>query len=335
MKKIRIISTLVFSIIFLGCGETINNEVEEVIVEEVIVEEEPEVLIEQEKTITVYASEEGVVYTVDTALEGEEYIITQLPWPCYWGGAAYSIQTNDGKLIIYDGGFIEEDGEKIKAYVNENGGVVDAWIITHPHVDHVGAFIYNANAEDPITIKQVYYAPFTEEYFNDEDPEVAEFLQYATLFNEFNEAVENHNIPSTAVYQGDVLEFGSLTLECISGFRDEVKDVNANSLVLKCVVKDFTMLFTGDMTEETLGYIQEDFETMDVDFLQIPHHGYMAGIQGTNLYEYTTPEYTFLDCTVEEYTNNSVNIQDHVNLILDLGIDVVKRFEGVNQIIIQ
>lgn len=343
MKKIGIISSiLAFSIFLLGCGETANSQVDDTIVEEEVVEsgevEEPieeEILVEKEKTITVEESEAGIVYTVDTALEDEEYVITQLPWPCYWGGAAYSIKTSDGKLIIYDGGFMEDDGEKIKSYVNENGGVVDAWIITHPHVDHVGAFIYNANAEDPITIKEVYYAPFTEEYFNDEDPEVAERLQYATLFTEFNEAVTNNNIPSTAVYQGDILEFGSMTIECLSGFRDELKDVNGNSLVLKCVVKDFTMLFTGDMTEATLAYMQEDYESIDVDFLQIPHHGYLAGIEGVSLYEYTTPEYTFLDCTEEEYDNNSVFIQNHVEMIEELGIKVIKRFEGINQIIIK
>lgn len=342
MKKLKC-RILIISLccIFIGCGtkQDLSEESGEIVdelIDEVSNEETEEIEEEiQEKDISVNYADSGIIFTVDTALENEEYTITQLPWPCFWGGAAYSIQTNDGKLIIIDGGFMADDGEKIKEYVNENGGVVDDWIITHPHVDHVGAFIYNANADDPITINHVYYAPFTEEYFNDEDPDVATFLQNATLFTEFNQALEEHQIASTAMEQGDVLTYDSLTIECISGFKDEVKDVNANSLVMKFTIADFTMLFTGDMTEETLSYIQADYETMDVDFLQIPHHGYMAGIHGQTLYEYTTPEYAFLDCTVEEYDNNSVNIQDHVQLIENLDIQVIKRFEGVNQIIVK
>ena len=53
----------------------------------------------------------------------------------------------------------------------------------------------------------------------------------------------------------------------------------------------------------------------------------MAGIGTDALYQATKPEYALLDCTVEEYNNNSVNIQNHVQMIENLEIEVLKRFD--------
>ena len=73
--------------------------------------------------------------------------------------------------------------------------------------------------------------------------------------------------------------------------------------------------------------LPEDALCWDADIIQIPHHGYMAGIGTDALYQATKPEYALLDCTIEEYTNNSVNIQNHVQMVEDLGIEVLKRFD--------
>ena len=123
-----------------------------------------------------------------------------------------------------------------------------------------------------------------------------------------------------------------LKLECFASFDKNRKDVNGNSLVFTLSYNDFTMLLTGDMTELTLSDMEKQFQpdeaVWNVDILQIPHHGYMAGIASDALYQSTNPKAALLDCTVEEYTNNSVMIQDHVTMIEELGIPVLKRFES-------
>ena len=44
----------------------------------------------------------------------------------------------DGSLLIVDGG-VPENADKLSGTIKELGGTVDAWIITHPQDDHVGA----------------------------------------------------------------------------------------------------------------------------------------------------------------------------------------------------
>ena len=54
-----------------------------------------------------------------------------------------SIFTNNrktnGKIVIIDGG-TQDDAEQLEKYIIDNGGEVYAWFITHPHIDHAGAF---------------------------------------------------------------------------------------------------------------------------------------------------------------------------------------------------
>lgn len=263
------------------------------------------------------------------------YEITQLPFPTFWGGEAYSIITPEGDLYLIDGGFQGEDGQRITQYIEEHGGKVKGWILTHPHVDHIGAFLdYMAvNSEN---VETVYYSPFTREFFEEEeDPAVYEVINNpnAILFYQFLETMEmtKKKVEYIPMLTGDKLAIGDLQLECFASFSPDRHDVNANSLVFTISYADFVLLLTGDMTELTLEDMKEELSEeailWDADIIQIPHHGYMAGIASDALYQATTPEYALLDCTVGEYEGNSVNIQNHVQMVENLKIEVLKRFD--------
>ena len=52
---------------------------------------------------------------------------------------SYLAKSSDGKIIMIDGGFDGDGIDDTKHLYNllqENGGKVDCWIITHPHSDH-------------------------------------------------------------------------------------------------------------------------------------------------------------------------------------------------------
>ena len=263
------------------------------------------------------------------------YEIAQLPFPTFWGGEAYSIITPEGDLYLIDGGFQGEDGQRITQYIEEHGGKVKGWILTHPHVDHIGAFLdYMAvNSEN---VEKVYYSPFTREFFEEEeDPAVYEILNNpnAILFYQFLDMMEatKEQVEYIPMLTGDKLAIGDLQLECFASFDPDRHDVNANSLVFTISYDEFVVLLTGDMTELTLEDMKEEISEesilWDTDIIQIPHHGYMAGIASDALYQATKPEYALLDCTVGEYEGNSVNIQDHVQMVEDMKIEVLKRFD--------
>ena len=315
MKKMRITVCLLVLLSFFafnGCGKVGSDE---------------KAVLKWETT------EEGTTFTYGEKTQ-RFYQITELPFPTFWGGEAYSIITPNNELYLIDGGFQGEDGERIATYIEEHGGKVKGWFLTHPHVDHIGAFLdYMKNHSE--NVENVYFSPFTKEFFEEEqDPEIYKIINNAILYYEFLEIQEktNDKVNYVPLLVGDELMLEELKLECFASFDKNRKDVNGNSLVFTLSYNDFTMLLTGDMTELTLSDMEKQFQpdeaVWNVDILQIPHHGYMAGIASDALYQSTNPKAALLDCTVEEYTNNSVMIQDHVTMIEELGIPVLKRFES-------
>ena len=342
MKLIKLLCFLLFICTCLGCSSTGQVEKQEERKEEVLSDEKIDT------KLTLKEEETGVtfIYGKENSVEGESayYEINQLPFPTFWGGEAYSVITPEGDLYLIDGGFQGEDYERISSYIEEHGGKVKGWILTHPHIDHIGAFL-DFMKENSHKVEKVYYSPFTKEFFEEEeDPHIYAVLNNpnAILFYEFLEIMEltKEETQYQPMVVGDQLSLGELTLECFHSFEPNIHDVNGNSLVFTITYKDFCLSLTGDMTEETLQYIEEklteESSFLSPDILQIPHHGYMAGIASDALYQLTKPEYVLLDCTHYEYINNNVNIQEHVKLIEDLGIQVIKRFEAPegNKIII-
>lgn len=68
------------------------------------------------------------------------------------------IETNQGKIIMIDGG-VEEDAAHLIQSLMARGGHVDTWLITHPHSDHVGALNYIlSHPECGITVDNLYYS---------------------------------------------------------------------------------------------------------------------------------------------------------------------------------
>ena len=316
MKKILSVSIclvlILLTLIMVGCGKK-RDTVQ---------------LIKTEENNFIYGNSESDIY----------YEITQLPFPTFWGGEAYSIMTPEGDLYLIDGGFQGEDGQRIAQYIEERGGKVKGWILTHPHVDHIGAFLdYMALNADKV--ETVYYSPFTREFFEEEeDPAVYEVLNNpnAILFYQFLDVMEKtkENTDYIPMLTGDKLSIGELELECFASFDPNRHDVNGNSLVFTISYNEFVLLLTGDMTELTLEDMKKEISADSIvwnaDIIQIPHHGYMAGIGSDTLYQATKPEYALLDCTVEEFENNSVNIQEHVQMVEALGIEVLKRYDDID-----
>ena len=79
-------------------------------------------------------------------------------------GMGYIVKTGDGKLIAIDGGNSCDAGAfydlLAENYSKGETPVIDYWILTHPHGDHIGAFLSMANDQSVISnivIKNVVY----------------------------------------------------------------------------------------------------------------------------------------------------------------------------------
>ena len=268
------------------------------------------------------------------------YTIYQLPMNDNAGGNCYAITEPNGKLIMIDGGY-EVDGVYVADFIKNHGGEVEAWILTHPHNDHIGAFIYNMNQpkQNGIKVDTVYYSPFTEDYFTKaEDGKDLVGLNKAVLFNDFEKlrkAGKQKYIPMTV---GDVVTMNDITITCMNSFDETIWDVNANSLAMNINIKDITMLYCADITDQSIANMRarlgDHNELWNVDFIQLPHHGYIAGVDDDSLYRITMPEMALVDCSSLEYETDVVNIKKHLEWLNHMGIPVIKRFEGPNRIVI-
>lgn len=272
---------------------------------------------------------------------GNPYTLYQLPMTDEAGGCSYALEMPNGKLVMFDSGYLSDAGY-IHDFIVAHGGKVDSWFITHPHFDHVGGLIQILNAAPAdMTIEKIYYAPFTEAFFTEEAAgKDMEVVNNAVLFKEFETLRKSmeKSIQFIPVTQGQKLAIEDVEITCMNSFQEQLYDVNGNSLVLRLDIKGVSMMITGDITDVSISSMIEgmgvDNPLWDVDFIQIPHHGYQAGISSDKLYRMTSPYGAFVDCSTEEYDTNAVGIRGHLQWLEELNIPVVKRFLGVNELVI-
>lgn len=81
-------------------------------------------------------------------------------------GMGYLIVTDNGRLIVIDGGFAEDAEDLLSlmtGYTGQAIPTVDLWIITHPHGDHYFALRELAKTPERVCVKTLMYH-FPEEF---------------------------------------------------------------------------------------------------------------------------------------------------------------------------
>lgn len=85
-----------------------------------------------------------------------------------WQNLSCVMKTKEGAVIVVDGGR-DVDAPHLIEVIQELGGHVDAWLLTHPHSDHVGAITEILNMDPmPISIGKVYYSFLDKEFLGQE-----------------------------------------------------------------------------------------------------------------------------------------------------------------------
>ena len=79
----------------------------------------------------------------------------------FWQMMSFVITTEDGKIIVIDGGY-HDDADKLLRELQTLSGKekphVDAWFLTHAHEDHINALVqlYQTRAND-FSCDGIYY----------------------------------------------------------------------------------------------------------------------------------------------------------------------------------
>lgn len=204
-----------------------------------------------------------------------EYLVTQYPDATGVQGTFYTIE-NDDYFLIIDGGWAENvDAVRhiIKAHDNE----VDAWIITHPHKDHAGAFNEIMKNPDGIVVHQIYDNGFDYDFIM----EVGEPYDDITIMEDYYALTKDlSNV--THFKRNDVTEICGLTFSIYNAYDDAVlanvgdeRDYQNNaSMLFKVSSPNSSILFCSDIKYDMNAYLLATYgDAIACDYVQTGHHG--------------------------------------------------------------
>ena len=248
-------------------------------------------------------------------------------------GMFYTIRNNyTSALIVIDGGWGSNE-EYVRKVIKSKGNVVDAWIITHFHNDHVDAV--SAILEEPrgITIKQIYDSPFDYEKYAG----VAQSWDRLDSFERYLNISKNYN-NITHLKEGDEFEIAGLEFFVLNAYSDKLDKYgdfcNNGSLMFKVSSGKSSMIFCGDCHSDKLGYelIDKYGEKMKSDYVQLGHHGNASF--SPDIYEYMAPKGVVFDAPewlMNSYIFTAKELKEYFE---GKGVRCYDYTMGVNQIVI-
>ena len=154
----------------------------------------------------------------------------------------YILKTEKEKLIVIDGGTIY-DTEQLIEQINQNGGKVDYWFLTHAHDDHVGAFTEIVKNTD-IEIQKIYVSINEIEWYEKNEPERLEFTK------EFLKILKSNKIKDKIIEPNinDKINVDNITVEILGIKNPEIIENagNEQSMVFTIETEKNKLLFLGD-----------------------------------------------------------------------------------------
>ena len=187
---------------------------------------------------------------------------------------SFLITTKNGSLIMIDGGTADDEAH-LKEILLSKGGHVSAWLITHPHSDHVGA-LTKLLAEDPagITIDNIYYnyAPI-EWYFANEEYRAQMVVDNLAALSKLSPSVNHPNIK-----KGEVIQVDDVRITVMNEpYLFQTNAINNSSVAFRVEMDGKRVLFLGDMGvpagNSFLNEYKDDPGALRADIVQMAHHG--------------------------------------------------------------
>ena len=231
------------------------------------------------------------LYTRWNTLFGEDvWTVTQYG-PRDINSSFYTIYNPKQGLIVVDGGWTE-DASYVQEVIHSLGNHVNAWIITHPHQDHAGAFIALQKKHSGIKTDAVY----TVEMASPEDCQAVASWDSMDTYQDFL-TLDLKNM--TYLHTGDQLEVCGLQFDILSTFDEDVRELsgdylNDGSMMFKVTGPEKTFLFCADVGKKMSKFLWKKYDSqLKADYVQMGHHG--NGGLGKNFYTAVSPEKAFFD----------------------------------------
>lgn len=189
-------------------------------------------------------------------------------------GNSYVFVTDKGKVIVMDGGRYPEDCF-LRGFIAALGNEVEAWFVSHPHDDHVGALTKILENPKGMKIKKIYHSRFSESLIDSEKPYNNYVRRFYTAIDSLQklgklEVVDMRTPGLTGRIDGLNFKILGVTNE---EFR--TNPYNNSSTVIRVWDKKKSIVFLGDAGVECGDKLlnSEFAPDLNCDYLQVAHHG--------------------------------------------------------------
>jgi competence protein ComEC len=179
-------------------------------------------------------------------------------------GDAIALRTPHGRWIVVDAGGgapgVDQGRRTVIPYLRRLGGTVEAFVLSHPHLDHVGGAPALIGALRPRRYFDGAFAGATEAY--------RASLESATV----------HGVAWSRVHPGDIADIDGVRLRFLapdSTWTAGLTDANLASTVLRVEYGTVAMLLVGDAEREEEEWLLEHVapRLLRADVLKVGHHG--------------------------------------------------------------
>lgn len=221
----------------------------------------------------------------------------------YMSGNSYIVQLKNGHFIVNDGGY-EQDLPYLIEYLEDlapedEKPVIEAWIISHAHEDHMGAFRSLYGSE---YVKRIYVEGV---YFNEPSAYVcAQLPATASVFDVLLtptglKTSENETTSLYRMQSGQRYFFDDITIDVL--FTQEQLllenysgDFNETSTWLMYTIEGQKVLICGDADTGSMDAVMRIYDTeyFDLDVYSVFHHGINVFDKFTDFVTYKTALYT-------------------------------------------
>lgn len=204
---------------------------------------------------------------------------------------SYVVQTKEGRLIVIDGGKREDAGHLLDTLIRLGGErpVIDFWLLTHPHSDHIDALMEIFSKPHPLRVGRIFSRFLSYEFYEKYDFPGCTDAETTKEFGAFSAA---HPELCAAYEAGQTLRAGSVEFHVLR-VPDEsfpMNVINNSSVVLRMDAEGQRVLFLGDLGEEAGDEVIKTVpkEELRADIVQMAHHG-QFGVK-KSFYEAVSPD---------------------------------------------
>lgn len=189
-------------------------------------------------------------------------------------GMSYVVSLADGSFLVVDGGYAKNAAALYRTLCELNGSEenirIRAWIMSHSHSDHYGAFIqFSKDYAAAVKLDCILYSPVK----GSDDEQKYFSTSFASDAARFKGAV------LCVVHTGMCFDMGGVRIEILSAPEQIYKngedlDFNESSIVFRVKNENGSVLFLADAGINVSRFMLDAYgNALKSDMVQISHHG--------------------------------------------------------------